>query len=88
MLPLAFVLLLAQATGNPRLLDLGLLIWIVGIAALAVDLVLTSRAIKRRLTEQFPEEHTLRGHIGYGLLRTTVFRRWRVPAPTTSPKGR
>ncbi len=26
--------------------------------------------------------------IAYGLLRTTVFRRWRIPAPTTSPGRR
>jgi hypothetical protein len=85
MLPLALVLLLAQATGNRRLLDLGLLIWIVGVVALVVDLVLTSRVLRRRLRAQFPEEGRLRGHIAYGLLRTTVFRRWRIPAPTTSP---
>jgi hypothetical protein len=85
MLPLALVLLLAQATGNRRVLDIGLLIWIVGIAALVVDLVLTARTLRRRLREQFPEEHKLRGHVAYGLLRTTVFRRWRIPAPRTSP---
>jgi hypothetical protein len=85
MLPLALVLLLAQATGNRRVLDIGLLIWIVGIAALVVDLVLTSRTLRRRLREQFPEEQKLRGHVAYGLLRTTVFRRWRIPAPRTSP---
>ena len=85
MLPLAFVLLLAQASGNRRVLDLALLIWIVGIAALVVDLVLTSRALRRRLRAQFPDEDRLRGHVAYGLLRTTVFRRWRIPKPTTSP---
>ena len=85
MLPLAFVLLLAQASGNRRALDIGLLIWIVGIAALVIDLVLTSRVLRRRLREQFPEEQRLRGHVAYGLLRTTVFRRWRIPAPRTAP---
>jgi hypothetical protein len=85
MLPLAFGLLLAQATGNRRVLDVALAVWLVGILALATDLVLTARTLRRRLREQFPGETKLRGHIAYGLLRTTVFRRWRIPAPTTSP---
>ena len=88
MLPLAFVLLLAQASGNRQVLDIALLVWIVGIAALVVDLVLTGRAVRRRLRAQFPDEPKVRGHVAYGLLRTTVFRRWRIPAPTTSPGRR
>jgi hypothetical protein len=88
MLPLAFVLLLAQASGNRRVFDIAILVWLVGILALATDLVLTARAVRRRLRERFPEETKTRGHVAYGLLRTTVFRRWRIPAPTTSPGGR
>jgi hypothetical protein len=88
MLPLAFVLLLAQASGNRRVFDIAILVWLVGILALATDLVLTARAVRRRLREQFPQETKTRSHVAYGLLRTTVFRRWRIPAPTTSPGGR
>jgi hypothetical protein len=88
MLPLALVLLLAQATGDRRVFDAALVVWIVGIVALVTDLVLTGRALRERLREQLPEEEKLRGHIAYGLLRTTVFRRWRIPAPTTSPGRR
>jgi hypothetical protein len=85
MLPLALVLLLAQASGNRRVLDIALAVWLVGVIALVADLVLTARTVRRRIREAFPQEERLRGHIAYGLLRTTVFRRWRVPAPTTSP---
>jgi len=88
MLPLAFVLLLTQATGNRRLFDIGLAIWLVGVLALVTDLVLTARVLRRRLRESFPDEAKARGHIAYGLLRTTVFRRWRIPKPTTSPGRR
>jgi hypothetical protein len=88
MLPLALVLLLAQASGNRTVLDFALLVWIVGVLALVTDLVLTARTLRTRLRAQFPEEQRLRGHIAYGLLRTTVFRRWRIPAPTTSPGRR
>ena len=88
MLPLALVLLLAQASGSREIFVFATNVWIVGILALVVDLVLTARTLRRRLREQFPEEGKLRGHIAYGLLRTTVFRRWRIPAPTTSPGRR
>jgi len=87
MLPLAFVLLLAQASGNRRVFDIGIALWLFGILALITDLVLTGRVLRRRLREQFPELTKLRSHIAYGLLRTTVFRRWRIPAPTV-PRGR
>ncbi len=88
MLPLAFVLLLAQASGNREIFDLAILVWLVGVLALVTDLVLTARVLRRRLREAFPEEQSLRGHIAYGLLRTTVFRRWRIPKATTSPGRR
>jgi len=88
MLPLALVLLLAQASGNRRVFDIAIAVWAVGILALATDLVMTGRVLRRQLREHFPEQQRLRGHIAYGLLRTTVFRRWRVPAPTTSPGQR
>jgi hypothetical protein len=88
MLPLALVLVLAQASGNRDVFIIATNVWIVGVLALVVDLVLTARALRRRLREQFPEERKLRGHIAYVLLRTTVFRRWRIPKPTTSPGRR
>ena len=88
MLPLAFGLVLAQLTGNRRVLDVALAVWLVGVFALITDLVLTARVLRRRLREQFPEITKLRGHIAYGLLRTTVFRRWRIPAARVSPGDR
>ena len=88
MLPLALVLLLAQASGDRQVFVIATNIWIVGIVALVVDLVLTGRAVRRRVREQFPEEQKVRGHVAYGLLRTTVFRRWRIPMPRTSPGRR
>ncbi len=90
MLPLAVLLvvaqLLAESTGVRRVLDIAFFVWLVGLAALAVDLVLLTRALRRRLTEEHPEVTRRRGHIAYGLLRSTVFRRLRVPAPRV-PRG-
>ena len=85
MLPLALVLVFAQMSGNQLVLDIALAVWLAGIVALFTDLVLTARVLRRRLREEFPELGALRGHIGYGLLRTTVFRRWRIPAARVSP---
>ena len=88
MLPLALVLVLAQVSGNRRVLDLALLVWLAGVLALFADLVVTTLVLRRRLREEFPEVTKRRGHIAYGLLRTTVFRRWRIPAPRVSPGSR
>ena len=44
MLPLAFVLLLAQASGNREVFDVAIVVWLVGILALVTDLALTARA--------------------------------------------
>lgn len=85
MLPLALLLVVAQISGNRQLLDLVLLVWIAGVLALFADLVTTGVVLRRRLRAEFPELRKLRSHIAYGLMRTTVFRRWRMPAPRTSP---
>ena len=85
MLPLAALLVLAQLANNRRLLDVALLIWMVGIVALVVDLVLTARVLRRRLKAEHPEVTRRRSDISYGLLRSTVFRRWRMPQPRVSP---
>jgi hypothetical protein len=84
MLPLALVLVLATLSGNRQVIVVVTDVWIVGVLLLAADLVATAVVLRRRLREQFPEEGR-RGHIAYGLLRTTVFRRWRVPAARVSP---
>ena len=87
MLPLALVLVLAQVSGIPRLLDIALLVWLAGIVTLFVDIVLLGLLIRRRVREEHPEVTTMRGHLAYGLLRSTVFRRWRMPAARVSPGG-
>lgn len=79
LLPLALGLVLAQLSRNARVLDLALTIWLIGVLAMVVDIVLTARSIRKKVKASFPEEEKMRGHIGYGLLRSTVFRRFRLP---------
>jgi len=87
MLPLALVLIVVQFSGNRDLYVLALNVWIVGVFALLADLLLTALALRRRLRAEHPEVRTLRGHILYGLLRSTVFRRLRMPPPRVSPRS-
>ena len=88
LLPLAVVLVVAQvtsgATGNRRILDLALTLWLAGLVLLAVDLVLTAVAIRRVAADLAPGKRAGR-HIGYGLLRSTVIRRFRLPPARVSP---
>jgi hypothetical protein len=84
MLPLAVLLVVAQISGNREVLVVVTNVWIVGVLLLFADLIATALVLRRRLREQFPEVIKRRGHIAYGLLRTTVFRRWRIPAARVS----
>jgi hypothetical protein len=85
LLPLALVLIVTNLTGNRQLQSLGLLLWLVAILAMVADIAMTTVAIRKRVREQHPEESRLAGHVSYGLLRSTVLRRFRLPPPRVSP---
>jgi hypothetical protein len=84
LLPVAVALVAAQVTGNRLLLDLALTLWLASLLAVSVDVIILVTTIRRRIHAAFPDEARTRGHVGYGLLRSTVFRRWRMPAPAVS----
>ena len=85
LLPLALVLIVANLSGIRAVQNLGLLLWMVAILAMLVDVVLTATVIRRRVREQHPDESGMGGHVTYGLLRSTVLRRFRLPPPRVSP---
>jgi len=87
LLPLALLLVAAQLSSNRRLLDLALIVWLAGILAMLADVVLSTLTIRRRVRAQFPDATKLSNHVAYGLLRSTVLRRFRLPAPRVSPGG-
>jgi membrane glycosyltransferase len=87
-LPIALFLVVAQIAAVPWLLDVALTLWLAGLLVVLVDLVALGMRIRSRLRREFPEEQRTRGHVTYGLLRSTVFRRLRMPAPTVSPGTR
>lgn len=89
LLPLALVLVAAQISRNPQVLDLALTVWMAGLIAMIADLVLITLTIRRRVGAKFPAEPKLGKHVTYGLLRSTVFRRFRLPPTRVSPgRGR
>ena len=88
LLPIALVLVVAQFSGSVTVLRVATLVWFVGLLAVFLDMVVLAVLVRRRLSEGFPDglpEGQGRGHVGYGLLRSTVFRRWRMPAPAVRP---
>ncbi len=87
LLPLALLLVVAQLSGNRRILDLALTIWLAGVLAMFADIALIIRSIRKRVRAEFPGETKLRNHAAYGLLRSTVIRRFRLPPPQVSPGG-
>lgn len=87
LLPLALVLIVANLSGNEPLQRFGLLLWLAAILAMTVDIALITLAIRRRIRDEFPEQGRVTGHVAYGLLRSTVLRRFRLPPPRVSPGG-
>jgi hypothetical protein len=88
LLPIALVLVVAQFTGSVPVLRVATLLWFVGLLAVFIDLVVLAVGIRRKVAEGFPDglpDGQRRGHVGYGLLRSTVLRRWRMPAPAVTP---
>lgn len=88
LLPLALVLIVTNLTGIRALQDLGLLLWLAAILAMITDIASTTVLLRKRIRAEHPEEKSLFGHIAYGLLRTTVLRRFRLPPPRVSPGRR
>ena len=85
LLPLALALVLVRFTGNERLIGAVLLLWTATLLAMAAVVIVTTVLIRKRLAADFPGEGRRGRHVGYGLLRSTVLRRFRVPPPRVSP---
>ena len=85
LLPLALALIVANLSRVAALQSAGLLLWLGAIILMVADIVVTTIALRRSLREKFPNEGRLGGHVAYGLLRSTVLRRFRLPPPRVSP---
>ncbi len=85
LLPLAGLLIVARLTGVRAVENVVLLIWLSVLLAMVADVIISSTLIRRRIRQDFPAEGRTGRHIGYGLLRSTVLRRFRVPPPRVTP---
>lgn len=85
MLPIALAFVIAQLTGNSTVLGVASRVFTLGLLLVIADLIVTGTMIRRLVRAQFPGEGRLRGHIGYGLLRSTVLRRLRMPPTRVAP---
>ena len=86
LLPAALLLVLAQLVAEPAVLSIAVSLWTATLLAVFLDLVVTVVLLRRELRAAFPEEK-LGGHVAYGLIRCTVFRRFRMPPPRVRPGG-
>jgi hypothetical protein len=80
LLPIALLVVFAGVTGNVALQALTFGIWLATLLGVALDMGLAGTQLRKALIAKFPDERR-RGHIFYGLLRTTVIRRFRTPKP-------
>ncbi len=79
LLPSAFILIVTQYTKQTTLFTVAVVLWVATIVAVVIDMTITARRIRGGIRRDFPGEVKVRGHVAYGLLRTTVFRRFRMP---------
>ncbi len=79
-LPLAVVILVLSMINRGSFQAYVLLAWMVVIALIVINSVITGITLKRALKQRFPSEN-LRGAVPYGLMRTLQIRRLRLPKP-------
>lgn len=84
LLPIALLVVVTGFFRNPQLQAMAFAVWLASLAAVAIDMVFVALEIRRQVRAEFPDE-PLRGHVAYGLMRTTVMRRMRVPRPRVHP---
>jgi hypothetical protein len=85
LLPIALIVVVSGFLRNPQLQAMTFAIWLASLAAVAVDMLFLGFTISKALKQAFPDEPRWKGHLRYGLMRTTVMRRFRVPRPVVHP---
>jgi hypothetical protein len=85
LIPATILPLLADLSPNLKVRAVGVSIWLATVVATVLDMVITGLVVRRRIAKDFPQETKLRGHVGYAVVRTAQFRRFRLPPPQVSP---
>ena len=85
LLPAALLPVAAQLSGNASVLRLATTLWFATLLAAISDFIITGVMVRRRIRTDFPNEAKTRGHVGYAMVRTAQFRRFRLPPPRVGP---
>jgi hypothetical protein len=85
LLPAALLPVVAQLSGDKRVLAFATAVWLTTLLCAVADFVLTAVVVRQRIRRDFPDEAKLRGHVLYAVVRTAQFRRFRLPPPRVSP---
>jgi hypothetical protein len=81
LLPVALAVVIAGLLQNIQVQAMAFGLFLATLLGALVDFVLIGFLLRGRIREQFPQEGRLRAHLGYGMLRSTVIRRMRMPRP-------
>ncbi|MFI1967806.1 hypothetical protein BLA24_22650 [Streptomyces cinnamoneus] len=79
-LPLAVLILILSMVNRGQFQTYVLLLWMIVIALIVINSVITGLTLKRALAQRFPGEN-VRGAVPYALMRTLQVRRLRLPKP-------
>lgn len=85
LLPATLLPVLANLSSSVAVRATATSIWLAAVVSAILDMIITGVVVRRRIRAGFPEETTLRGHVGYAVVRTAQFRRFRLPPPQVRP---
>ncbi len=87
LLPVAVIVVVAGFTPSRDLQAITFGIWLATLLGVFLDMLQVGFTMRNMVRRDFPGETKRRGHVAYGLLRTTVIRRFRMPRPQVT-RGR
>jgi hypothetical protein len=85
LLPATILPVAANLSTSLRVRAFATAVWLTAVVVTVVDMVVTGFIVRRRLRAQFPDDTKMRGHVGYAVVRTAQFRRFRLPPPQVRP---
>ncbi|MBK5305310.1 MAG: DUF3043 domain-containing protein [Frankiaceae bacterium] len=85
LLPATVLPVLANLTPSLEVRAFATALWLAAVLAAVFDMIITGAIVSRRVKADFPSETRTRGHVGYAMVRTAQFRRFRLPPPQVSP---
>ncbi len=84
-LPVVLAYLVAQLSRNEAVANFAVRLYTLVLLLVIADVIVATLVLRRSIKAEFPEETSTRGHVLYGLLRSTTLRRFRLPRPRVTP---